>query len=129
MNNRSTLLKSIRPKIDIDNTKSTDLEIFQSVSLRPILKLQNEIILALINNFLAEHKVVVKNLTENKKIERIHDIFKNNIQQKQMLFGVIIGHFTHEEIMFYNQNKKEVTKRIITMLLERVCSQLEKVEF
>jgi len=129
MNNRSTLLKSIRPKIDIDNTKSTDLEIFQSVSLRPILKLQNEIILALINNFLAEHKVIVKNLTETKKIERIHHIFKNNIQQKQMLFGVIIGHFTHEEIMFYNQNKKEVTKRIITMLLERVCSQLEKVQF
>ena len=44
MNNRSTLLKSIRPKIEVDNTKSTELEIFQSVSLRPILKLQNEII-------------------------------------------------------------------------------------
>ena len=129
MNNRSTLLKSIRPKIEVDNTKSTELEIFQSVSLRPILKLQNEIIFALINNFLAEHKVVVKNLTDNKKIERIHDIFKNNIQQKQLLFGVVIGHFTHEEILFYNQNKKEVTKRIITMLLERVCSQLDNLLF
>ena len=129
MNNRSTLLKSIRPKIEVDNTKSTELEIFQSVSLRPILKLQNEIIFALINNFLAEHKVVVKNLTDNKKIERLHDIFKNNIQQKQLLFGVVIGHFTHEEILFYNQNKKEVTKRIITMLLERVCSQLDNLEF
>ena len=129
MNNRSTLLKSIRPKIEVDNTKSTELEIFQSVSLRPILKLQNEIIFALINNFLAEHKVVVKNLTDNKKTERIHDIFKNNIQQKQLLFGVVIGHFTHEEILFYNQNKKEVTKRIITMLLERVCSQLDNLNF
>ncbi len=129
MNNRSTLLKSIRPKIEVDNTKSTELEIFQSVSLLPILKLQNEIIFALINNFLAEHKVVVKNLTDNKKIERIHDIFKNNIQQKQLLFGVVIGHFTHEEILFYNQNKKEVTKRIITMLLERVCSQLDNLHF
>jgi hypothetical protein len=129
MNNRSTLLKSIRPKIEVDNTKSTELEIFQSVSLRPILKLQNEIIFALINNFLAEHKVVVKNLTDNKKTERIHDIFKNNIQQKQLLFGVVIGHFTHEEILFYNQNKKEVTKRIITMLLERVCSQLDNLHF
>lgn len=129
MNNRSTLLKSIRPKIEVDNTKSTELEIFQSVSLRPILKLQNEIIFALINNFLAEHKVIVKNLTDNKKIERIHDIFKNNIQQKQLLFGVVIGHFTHEEILFYNQNKKEVTKRIITMLLERVCSQLDNLHF
>ncbi len=129
MNNRSTLLKSIRPKIEVDNTKSTELEIFQSVSLRPILKLQNEIIFALINNFLSEHKVVVKNLTDNKKIERLHDIFKNNIQQKQLLFGVVIGHFTHEEILFYNQNKKEVTKRIITMLLERVCSQLDNLHF
>jgi hypothetical protein len=129
MNNRSTLLKTIRPKIEVDNTKSTELEIFQSVSLRPILKLQNEIIFALINNFLAEHKVVVKNLTDNKKTERIHDIFKNNIQQKQLLFGVVIGHFTHEEILFYNQNKKEVTKRIITMLLERVCSQLDNLHF
>ena len=129
MNNRSTLLKSIRPKIEVDNTKSTELEIFQSVSLRPILKLQNEIIFALINNFLAEHKVVVKNLTDNKKIERIHDIFKNNIQQKQLLFGVVIGQFTYEEILFYNQNKKEVTKRIITMLLELVCSQLDNLHF
>ena len=129
MNNRSTLLKSIRPKIEVDNSKSTELELYQSVSLRPILKLQNEVIFALVNNFLSEHKVVVKNLTDNKKIERIHDIFKNNIQQKQLLLGVVIGHFTHEEILFYNLNKKEVTKRIITMLLERVCSQLENLHF
>lgn len=129
MNNRSQLLKGIRPTIEIDNSKSTDLEVFQSVSLRPILKLQNEVILSLINNFLAEHKVVVKNLTPNKKIERLHDIFKNNIQQKQLMLGVIIGHFTNDEIVFYNANKKETTKRIITMLLERVCSQLELLEF
>jgi hypothetical protein len=129
MNNRSQLLKGIRPTIEIDNSKSTDLELFQSVSLRPILKLQNEVILSLINNFLAEHKVVVKNLTPNKKIERLHDIFKNNIQQKQLMLGVVIGHFTNDEIVFYNANKKETTKRIITMLLERVCSQLELLEF
>ncbi len=129
MNNRSQLLKGIRPTIEIDNSKSTDLEVFQSVSLRPILKLQNEVILSLINNFLAEHKVVVKNLTPNKKIERLHDIFKNNIQQKQLMLGVVIGHFTNDEIVFYNANKKETTKRIITMLLERVCSQLELLEF
>jgi hypothetical protein len=73
--------------------------------------------------------VVVKNLTPNKKIERLHDIFKNNIQQKQLMLGVVIGHFTNDEIVFYNANKKETTKRIITMLLERVCSQLELLEF
>lgn len=129
MNNRNQQLKSIRPTIEIDNSKSTDLEVFQSITLRPILKFQNDIILSLINNFLAEHKIVVKNLTDNKKIERLHDIFKNNIQQKQFLLGVIIGQFTDAEILFYYENKKETTKRIITMLLERVCSQLEKLNF
>lgn len=66
MDNRSELLKSIRPIIEIDNSKSTDLELFQSLSLRPILKLQNKIILSLMNQHLAEHKLIIKNLTDNK---------------------------------------------------------------
>lgn len=129
MDNRSELLKSIRPIIEIDNSKSTDLELFQSLSLRPILKLQNNIILSLMNQHLAEHKLVVKNLTDNKKTERIHDIVKNNLQQKQLLLGVVIAHFTDEELNFYYLNKKEVVKRIITMVLERICSQLDKLQF
>lgn len=129
MDNRSELLKSIRPIIEIDNSKSTDLELFQSLSLRPILKLQNNIILSLMNQHLAEHKLIIKNLTDNKKTERIHEIVKNNLQQKQLLLGVVIAHFTDEELNFYYLNKKEVVKRIITMVLERLCSQLDKLQF
>ena len=129
MTNRSEQLKSIRPIIDSDNSKSTDLEIFQSQSLRPILKLQNELILSLMNHYLAEHKVVVKNLTDHKKIERINDLVKNNLPLKQLLLGIVIAHFTNEELMFYYANKKEVVKRIITMMLERICSQLDSLQF
>jgi hypothetical protein len=129
MNNRSQQLKSIRPTIEIDNSKSTEFEVFQSVTLRPILKFQNDLILSIINNHLAEHKIVVKNLTDNKKTERIHEIVKNNLQLKQLLIGIVIAHFTDEEIAFYYANKKEVVKRIITMLLERVCTQLVSLNF
>ncbi len=129
MNNRSELLKSIRPIIEIDNSKSTDLELFQSVTLRPILKLQNDLILSLVNNHLAENKIVVKNLTDHKKAERIHEIVKGNLQLKQLFTGITIALFTEEEMAFYLENKKEVVKRTITMLLERACSQLEKLEF
>lgn len=129
MNNRSQQLKSIRPTIDIDNSKSTEFEIFQSVTIRPILKFQNDLILTIINHHLAEHKIVVKNLTDNKKTERIHEIVKNNLQLKQLLIGIVIAHFTDEEIVFYYANKKEVVKRIITMLLERVCTQLPSLNF
>jgi hypothetical protein len=129
MNKRSEQLKSIRPTIEVDNSKSTDLEVFQSVTLRPILKFQNDLILTLMNTHLAEHKIVVKNLTDNKRIERIHEIVKGNLQLKQLFTGITIALFTEEEMAFYQENKKEVVKRTITMLLERVCSQLESLNF
>ncbi|MBI3518306.1 MAG: hypothetical protein HY062_02970 [Bacteroidetes bacterium] len=129
MKNRSEQLQSIRPVITIDNSKSTDLELFQSVTLRPILKFQNDLILTLINHHLAEHKIIVKNLTDNKKTERIHEIIKGNLQLKQLLTGVTIALFTEEEMAFYLENKKEVVKRTITMILERICSQLSELNF
>ncbi len=129
MQNRSELLKKIRPTITVDNSKSTDFETFQSVSLRPILKLQNEIIISLINNYLSENKIEVKNLTDNKKKERIDEIVKGNLQLKTILLGVVIANFTTDELTFYYANKKEVVKRTITMLLERITSQLPYITF
>ncbi len=129
MNNRSEQLKNLRPIINVDNSKSTDLETFQTNTLRPILKFQNDLILTIINQHLAENKIVVKNLTENKKTERIHEIVKGNLQLKQLFTGITIGLFTQVEITFYHENKREVVKRTITILLERVCTQLDKLEF
>lgn len=129
MHNRSQQLKNIRPIIEIDNSKSTELELFQSVTLRPILKFQNDLILTLVNNHLSEHKIVVKNLTDNKKTERIHEIVKGNLQLKQLLTGITIALFTEEEMAFYLENKKEIVKRMITMLLERVCTELSSLNF
>ncbi len=129
MNNHSEQLKNLRPIINVDNSKSTDLETFQTNTLRPILKFQNDLILTIINQHLAENKIVVKNLTENKKTERIHEIVKGNLQLKQLFTGITIGLFTEVEITFYHENKREVVKRTITILLERVCTQLDKLEF
>jgi len=129
MTNRSEQLKNLRIIINVDNSKSTDLETFQTNTLRPVLKFQNDLILTLINQHLAENKIIVKNLTDNKKTERIHEIVKGNLQIKQLLTGITIALFTEEEIEFYHANKKEVVKRIIAMLLERVCTQLPALNF
>lgn len=129
MNNRSEQLKNLRPTINVDNSKSTDLETFQTNTLRPILKFQNDLIVTLINQHLSENKIIVKNLTDNKKAERIHEIVKGNLQIKQLLTGITIALFTEEEMEFYHLNKKEVVKRTITMMLERICTQLPSLNF
>jgi len=129
MKNRSELLKKIRPTIEIDNAKATDSEVFQGATLRPVLKLQNDLIISLFNNYLSEHKFEVKNMTDSKKIEHINHTLKNNLQLKQLLSGSVIGQFTDEELAFYYLDKKEISKRIVMLLIERICGQLESIVF
>lgn len=105
------------------------METFQNVTLRPVLKFQNGLLISVMNNFLSEHKYEVKNLTDNKKKDHINHTIKNNLPLKQLMTGFIIGHFTDEELQFYYANKKEVTKRIVSMLIERICAQLENLQF
>jgi two-component sensor histidine kinase len=127
--NRSEIVQKWRPVIETNNGKSTEIETFQNVTLRPVLKFQNDLILSVMNNFLSEHKYVVKNLTDSKKKDHINHTIKNNLQLKQLLIGFIIGHFTDEELAFYYSDKKEISKRIVSMLIERLCAQLENVQF
>jgi predicted histidine transporter YuiF (NhaC family) len=126
---RSEIILQWRPVIETDNGKSTEIETFQNVTLRPVLKFQNGLIISVMNNFLSEHKYEVKNLTDHKKKDHINHTIKNNLPLKQLMTGFIIGHFTDEELAFYYVNKKEVSKRIVSMLIERICMQLENLQF
>ncbi len=126
---RSEIILQWRPVIETDNGKSTEIETFQNVTLRPILKFQNGLLISVMNNFLSEHKYEVKNLTDHKKKDHINHTIKNNLPLKQLMTGFIIGHFTDEELAFYYANKKEVSKRIVSMLIERICAQLENLQF
>ena len=123
MESRTNLIKSILPKIQIDNTKSLAIESFQSDTLRPILKFQNELILKYFNVFCSENKIEIERLNTQLKLAKISDILKNSIQFKTFLLGLIVAFFSEEEFDFYCLNKREINKRIIVLLIERIYSQ------
>jgi len=127
MENRTTSLNSIRPTIAISTENSTPIEVFQSSSLRPILKFQNELLLTIFNNYILDNKIQFAELKEEKKKEFIFNHFKKNQAAKLFYLGIIIGMFTKEEYTFYTSNKQEINKRITSMLIERLSSQLEKI--
>ncbi len=127
MENRTDTLSSIRPTIAITTEKSNPIEVFQSNSLRPILKFQNELLLTIFNNYILDNKIQFSELKEEKKKEFIFNHFKNNQASKLFYLGIIIGMFTKEEYTFYTTNKQEINKRITSMLIERLSSQLEKI--
>lgn len=128
MDNRSQQIKNILPTILSDNEKSSENEIFQNETLRPILKFQNEICILYFEQFIIESKIEFIKLKYNHKITKINDLFKTNIQFKQFYLGLIVAYFTISEFQFYILNKKEINKRIISMLIERLCSQIESIK-
>lgn len=111
----------LRPSINtIDKEKNMSREeIFQNDTLRPILKFQNDILIELIksNN---HYTSLLKEINSDKDtLLAIKDFFNKETQLKLTVTGVIIGLLSIEELAFYNQNSKELNKRIIQMVAQR----------
>jgi hypothetical protein len=119
-------LESIRPIIeDIVVEKITSpMESFQNRTLRPILKFQNSIILSIFRNHLEKHKIIFYEFTDNEKIDYIEQIIKKDRKIHNLLLGIVIGHFTEIEYLAYLKYEKELNRRIMNMLIQRLQNQL-----
>lgn len=115
---------SIRPVIinigTIEN--KTQEEGFQNITLRPILKLQHELLIAFFENYVARKKMNFKELSSVKRDDLISTIFKKDTLFKTELRGMIIGQFTLSEFAAYQKMIPDANKRIYTMAKERLLS-------
>ena len=122
--NRSEELLKLRPKIKrikLDlNTLS--VEQFQNDTLRPILKIQHDLLLALFHTSLNKHKIQFDELTTEKKEEKLNELFQKNLNFKNQSLGAVLGLLTAEEFTAYQKDPSVYNRRIITMLKQRVMS-------
>jgi len=123
MENRDLLLTKLRPDIKIETERSTVLEVFQSVTLRPILKIQNHLLLALFSAHLNDNKINIGLLKDEKKEELIHTLLKKDMAIKNVLIGTIVGFFKEKESLFYFSDKRAINKRIVELLIKRISDQ------
>lgn len=127
MSKQAELLISIRPIVEVFTENSTIFESFQSNTLRPILKLQNETLINLFSVHLIENKIKLSQQSVEKQEETIHTILKKNMAFKNLSIGLVVGHFTDTELAFYNSNKSEVNKRIVELIIKRLSDQKENL--
>ncbi|SEE60746.1 hypothetical protein SAMN04487765_3365 [Tenacibaculum sp. MAR_2010_89] len=109
---------SIRPVLNLSS--SIPIEDFQNRTVRPILKLQNELIVELFMFFCAKQKIDILNIKREKFNKTVNTITRKNITLRNQLLGLIIGQFTVKEFEFYKENDSEVNKRILTMIGQRI---------
>lgn len=110
--------KSIRPKLELLPGKN-DIETFQNEVLRPIIKLQHDILIRIFEVEMAKFKSNFLILDEVKKTQLIVEKFKV-ITFKKLLIGIIVGHFEHDELELYLINAQEFDRRIVTMISQKV---------
>lgn len=122
MSRESELVK-IRPQIVAD-AGTSEFEIFQNQTLRPILKLQNELLLGVFKNYVQKRKGGFLKLSEKEKQTFIEQAVKRDMKFKHYLEGIITGCFTLDEYQIFIQHEDELTKRLITLLVQRFQSQL-----
>ncbi|HBS53614.1 MAG TPA: glyoxalase [Flavobacterium sp.] len=126
MNSRDSFLNEFRgPTLGHNTSQSLEEEVFQNATLRPILKLQNDLIVLIFQNYVNQIKLPFKDFTVEKKMSSIATIISKDIQLQNTLKGIVIGLFTTEEYHYYSKTISNSNKRIKAMLIERLQSQLQ----
>ena len=126
MTERDIAIKQIRvDTIGIISNQISDEENFQNQTLRPILKLQNDLFLAVFIQNAIKNKNVFFNLNTTKKLEYIDHSVLKDFKFRQLLIGLTIALFTQEEFNTYALNSSNLNKRLIGMLSERLKSNIQ----
>ena len=115
---------SIRPVIKNigSNENKNEAESFQNATLRPILKLQHDLLVAFFEHYVRKKKIDFQGLSSAKKNDLMSNVFRNDNMFKTELRGMIIGQFTVNEFDLYQNIYADTNKRILTMAKERLLS-------
>lgn len=130
MNHRENELPRLRPEIPsarVSENMSSE-ERFQNKTLRPVIKLQNELLVEVFRNYIQKHKNSFYSYTVDKKLSFIENAIQRDIKFRNSLKGIIIGQFTVEEYLLYIENSSALNKRMMNIVKERIFSNIQLLE-
>lgn len=103
---------------------SLSLELFQNETLRPILKMKNDVIVSFFKQYLLDKKITWTDKKNDDKQEFIYENLTRDSLFKSAMVHLIVGNFSLKEFSEYIPTHKEYNKRIWKMIQQRLCSQL-----
>ena len=113
----------MRPDIHTQPTDSPD-EAFQNKTLRPILKQQHDLLLAVMTHYLDKRKVRLLSLPAAHRFAKVKELVTRDNRLRGLLFGIVIGRFEPAEMTYYLANEGNINRRITNLLVERLRGAL-----
>lgn len=119
-------LKGLRPLIPtiVEQEAMSAEERFQNEVLRPILKFQHGLLVAMFRQYVVRRKNQYDQLPAQKKPQYIEDSIRKDLKFKNLLLGTIIGHFTEPEYRQFVEMEKELSRRLTDLLIQRLQNGL-----
>ena len=127
---RDQQLRNLRPEIPSARVHSqmSSEEQFQNATLRPVAKLQNELLLEMFRNYIRKHKNVFYELSLEKRLDYIENAIHKDMKFRNSLKGAMIGQFTIDEYQAYTSNSSALNKRMMNIVKERLKSNIQLLE-
>ena len=127
MISRTANLLAVRPIITsakIYDAMSSE-ELFQNKTLRPIIKMQHDLFIAVFSNYISKRKNVFYELSLQKQLAYIENAIHKDMKFRNSVKGMIIGQFTIEEYTLYIENSSALNKRMRTIVKERLINSVQ----
>ncbi len=130
MNNRDQAILALRPEIPSAKVSlsMTSQEQFQNKTLRPIIKLQGDLLLQVFKNYIRKRKNTFYEMPLQKRIEFIQNAIQRDMKFRNGLKGIVIGQFTIEEYALYIEDSSSLNKRMMNIVKERLLSNIQLLE-
>jgi len=118
-------LQALRPLVPAETTDADGTAgAFLHATLRPVLKLQNELLLAVVADFVRDHHIVLR---PTDQYHQLTELLTRNTKLRYTVVGLISGQFATNEYSYYRQHRSELNRRLLEMALRRVLDQADSV--
>ena len=106
---------------------TSELEYFQNITIRPIIKMQHDLLILSLRTYLKKRKIIIEGLSDNQIKDKINAIINKDISYRNICLGFIIGHFSSKEYTYYINHSSEINKRIIKIIQKRFLDSLNEI--
>jgi len=114
-------LVALRPIIEtIRTTDVSPIEQFQNECLRPIIKMQHDVLIGLVKNQPNFEEMLLRKGSSQQFQDKIRTFIVKQPSLKHLLIGMIVGMFTVEEMAVYTKHATDFNKRISGMICQRI---------
>ena len=99
-------------------------ELFQNMVLRPVIKMQHDILILRVQSHFLSKKIVFHMMDKKKRVNAIESAFQNDNAFKKEVQGMILGQLNPEEFKSYLKSERSMNKRIIQMVRNRMLDSI-----